>query len=216
MRYPTLEAVGSTIPPKLLGTYEKELHKIVERLCHREYSEVLDIGCAEGYYAVGLGLRLPKAQIFAFDIDSHALELCLRMARANAVDRIQVFPFCDAEQLATFSFRQRGLLVADCEGFERELFTTDSVRALVGSDVLVEVHAGVDSGIPGRLRELFSATHSVTEVRVLSDDERERGCTVPELALFDAATRRLLIAEKRSMSTGWMFFDGSAEPAASF
>ncbi len=46
---------------KLLGCYEKELHGFIEdeikRLSNRP-SRIVDIGCAEGFYSVGLALRL--------------------------------------------------------------------------------------------------------------------------------------------------------------
>jgi hypothetical protein len=65
MKYPSLEAAGSTLYPKLLGSYERELHGIMERIVRTDYATVVDIGCAEGYYAAGLALRLPEARVFA-------------------------------------------------------------------------------------------------------------------------------------------------------
>ena len=48
--------------PKLLGTYEMELHPTWIRLRQlRKYRTIIDIGAAEGYYAVGLALMFPEA-----------------------------------------------------------------------------------------------------------------------------------------------------------
>ena len=91
MRYPAAESVGSALFPKLLGSYEQELHPWVERLCHNHYTEVVDVGCAEGYYAVGLALRLPGARVYAFDVSPHAMRRCADMARLNGVlDRVTI------------------------------------------------------------------------------------------------------------------------------
>jgi hypothetical protein len=45
-------AVGSALAPKLIGSYEAELHPIFDRIFRKPYKRVIDIGCAEGYYAV--------------------------------------------------------------------------------------------------------------------------------------------------------------------
>ena len=49
--------------PKLLGCYEQPLHPFLEAAFARDYDVVLNIGSAEGYYAVGLALRMPGARI---------------------------------------------------------------------------------------------------------------------------------------------------------
>ena len=85
MRYPFLRAVGSSLFPKLCGSYESELHQVVERCLEKEFSMVLDIGCAEGYYAVGFALRQPTATVYAYDISQNARSLCAAMAEMNGV-----------------------------------------------------------------------------------------------------------------------------------
>src|SRR5580658_7783427 len=68
MRYIN-RAIGSAYIPKLLGIYEKELHAVVERACSLDFSLILDIGSAEGYYAVGMALRNAGARIEAFEMN---------------------------------------------------------------------------------------------------------------------------------------------------
>jgi methylase of polypeptide subunit release factors len=91
-----LWSLGSALLPKLPGSYESEVHAALEMLLKQDYSTIVDIGCAEGYYAVGLALRLPNARICALDTDSRARDSCAEMARLNCVDgRIQIGSFCD-------------------------------------------------------------------------------------------------------------------------
>ena len=55
------------------------------------HSTVLNIGCAEGYYAVGLARRMPQARVLAFDINRTAQDTCRALAAKNGVaDRVQV------------------------------------------------------------------------------------------------------------------------------
>jgi hypothetical protein len=52
--------------PKLLGIYERELSNCMERVCALNFSLIIDVGAAEGYYAVGLAARNPASKIVAF------------------------------------------------------------------------------------------------------------------------------------------------------
>ena len=52
MQYPNFESYGSASWPKLLGTYESELTNAILAKKDTDYSSIVDIGCAEGYYAV--------------------------------------------------------------------------------------------------------------------------------------------------------------------
>src|SRR5436190_882004 len=54
LQYPRFESSGSGLVTKLLGSYENELHPFIQQLGANKYTEIIDIGCAEGYYAVGL------------------------------------------------------------------------------------------------------------------------------------------------------------------
>ena len=100
MKYTSHQAFGSTLLPKLLGSYESELHGVLEEMLINNYASVVDIGCAEGYYAVGLGLRLPEAEVYAFDTAIEARQSCCALAKLNRLDnRVHIGGFCDATLL---------------------------------------------------------------------------------------------------------------------
>lgn len=48
-------STGSVILPKLIGTYENELHFVFNEIRGNNYDQFIDVGAAEGYYVVGLG-----------------------------------------------------------------------------------------------------------------------------------------------------------------
>ena len=110
LHYPHRRSVGSALLPKLLGSYESELHAALEQLLTQEHETVLDIGCAEGYYAVGLGLRLSKAEIYAFDTNPRGGEACAEMARLNGIDgRVHIGELCDEKVLRSLPLGAKGL-----------------------------------------------------------------------------------------------------------
>ncbi|MDP6095842.1 MAG: hypothetical protein QGG67_07640 [Gammaproteobacteria bacterium] len=63
--------------PKLLGCYEQELHHVANSIAETGYKNVVNIGCAEGYYAVGLTRLLPEEiKTYAYDINPEARRIC--------------------------------------------------------------------------------------------------------------------------------------------
>ena len=79
-------AVGSAFIPKLLGIYERELNGCVEQACAAQFPLIVDVGAAEGYYAIGLARRNPKARVIAFEMEEHGREALREMAGLNGVE----------------------------------------------------------------------------------------------------------------------------------
>jgi trans-aconitate methyltransferase len=52
----------------LLGCYEQPLQPFIEQAIEAQYSTILNIGCAEGYYAVGMARRMPQTRVMAWQI----------------------------------------------------------------------------------------------------------------------------------------------------
>src|SRR5258705_5430635 len=195
------EAVCSSRAPKLLGSYEAELHEALNQIIKTEYQTVIDVGCAEGYYAIGLALRLPRTSVFAFDIDERARTLCTLLAMENNVaDRISVQGECDHEKLHEL-IQGRTLIVCDCEGCELGLLDPVLVPNLRRSDLLVELHDMVDARISETIVSRFTGTHEVTLI-----DSVERNPTdFPALKDFNEASQRTAVAEFRDTTMQWAY-----------
>ena len=95
MRY-VAAASGSQVLPKVLGSYEEPIQPWIEEIISgRKYDLIIDVGCAEGYYAVGFARRMPNVRIHAFDIDPRARERTGELAELNRVsDRVLVGAEC--------------------------------------------------------------------------------------------------------------------------
>jgi SAM-dependent methyltransferase len=207
LKYPPEQLAGSVLIPKLLGSYELEIQPLLLRLKVRDYSEIVDIGCAEGYYAVGLGRLFPNSRIFAYDINPEALRLCRRMAKLNGIEtRLTFGSRCDAQGLQNLPFTNRALVVSDCEGYEKHLFNEDTVRKLASHDVLIEVHDLIDVHISSQLRAVFEKTHKLEIVPAIDDIKKAQTYDYPELAPFDMNQRKILLAEYRAAMMEWFYF----------
>jgi hypothetical protein len=174
MKYPRA-AIGSSFPPKLLGTYEKELWPVVEAIVARDYARVVDIGAGEGYYAVGLTLRLPRAHLIAFEAREDTRELLCQTIEMNGiVNRSEVHGVCGIPTLRKALIpMEHTLVVCDVEGAERALLTPDEIPALLAGDILVELHEFAEKGVSWELLNRFTKTHYIMTIasrRRSSDD----------------------------------------------
>ncbi len=181
MIYPDFMAYGSSLYPKLLGSYEAELNETVEGFLKNDYDSIIDVGCAEGYYAVGFAMRKPKAKVFAYDLNKDALVACKKMATINKVgEQIEFGEFCSSETLANFKFKGKSLVISDCEGYEIDLFTPESVANLTNCDVLIELHDLYNEKISPSIEAVFKNTHHITKVYSESTFKKMKNFKVSE------------------------------------
>lgn len=147
--------------PSLLGTYEWEMHDIIETAIAKPYKHILNIGCAYGYYSVGLALRMPNATIHAYDIDETARSKCKKMAEVNNVaDRIIIGERFNGEDFERFA-DQDTLVFMDIEGGEKELLDPALYPALSKMDVIIELHDCIIGGLSKEIPARFAQTHDV-------------------------------------------------------
>lgn len=214
LRYAQMISFASSLYPKLLGSYESELHPWIEEVCEAGYSEIIDVGCAEGYYVIGLALRNPQAMVYAYDTYELARQICAEGATLNGVgDRVTVRSLFTAEELSSIPIRRRGLIVCDCDGGENEIFTEQTGRQFADWDLLIETHDCYDITISTRLAELFRETHELRSVLSIDDIQKAKTYDYPELAGLDLATRRAILAEYRPTLMEWHFYSSRSAPA---
>ena len=209
LRYPSGRTFGSTLFPKLVGSYECEIGPWLERLRGRPYRTIHDIGCAEGYYAAGLATLFPSARVVAYDTDPEAREACRAMADLNGVGgRVTVAGGLSAEDLRRLDPGEPALVLCDCEGCELALFTPEVARHLARWDLIVELHDFIDPAISGTLVSRFSATHRVSVAATVARDPGR----YPALRALPALARRIALDELRPGPMEWLLAE--AKPAS--
>ncbi len=204
-------AVGSELTPKLLGTYEKELAEIIEHL--PVFDLAIDIGAAEGWYAVGLLHRKIARKLVAFEITESGRKACRDNAERNAVAGcLEIRGECRVEELQLLLTSlllpgYRVLIVSDCEGFENELFTSDVLGLCRQAHLLIETHEALAPGVHLRLARELESSHRITHIH-----PGRRSCA--DAAFPDRPTpwwlrisflRRFLMLERRGPGNIWQF-----------
>jgi hypothetical protein len=199
MRY-VAEARHAGFTPKILGCYESEIAEIITAAAGASYDTMIDVGCAEGYYAVGFAFASPATRVIAFDTDPECQRLCSELAGLNGLEsRLTIAGSCDHATLNRVG-EARVFLLCDCEGYERDLLDPRAVPRLAGWDLLVELHDTVDPSITPTLIGRFSATHDIT----LIDSTWRSGDDVPAAAFLpDKNDRDLAVSDRRGSWQQW-------------
>ena len=194
------EATEGALIPRLLGTYECELHPHLTALAAEGLDTIIDVGCAEGYYAVGLARMMPGVQVHAHDIDERARLACTDLAARNGLsDRVIVGGEFRPQDFNAFAGR-RVLVMVDAEGAELDILQPDLGPALADMNIIVETHDLFRRGALATLMERFGATHDI--VRVDSGPKVLQG---PDWLLGLAQLDQLLaVWEWRSAATPWL------------
>jgi len=208
LRYPFQNSLHSTLFPKLLGSYESELHGFLEKAFENKYTSIVDLGCAEGYYAVGLARKFPKSIIYAADLNPEAREMTKLMASFNGVElgeNFQILEEVTSDFLMGLDPSQKHFIFSDCEGFEADLFLIEAITHLKKSDFLVEMHEFIFPGIFELLKNRFESTHSITLVKSIDDEFRYREIQNPDINRIPISDQKNLLAEKRPCQMEWIF-----------
>ena len=189
--------VETYLPPLLLGCYEEELHGVINQQIIRlnkfeRTPNIVVVGCAEGYYAVGLACRIPKARVYALDKEDTALEISTKAAKANAAQ------LCTGRSLDEV-FEAPDFIVMDCEGAEVEYLNLDKFPALANAQIIVELHNYDGQKTDDILLERFRGTHRID---LIAEGPRNPN-NYKQLCPLPSDHRWLAVSEGRPCLMGW-------------
>jgi len=195
--------------PKLLGIYERELNPYIEQACALNVPLIVDIGAAEGYYAVGMAFRNPQAHVIAFEMQATERSALAEVARLNAITgRLEIRGKCEPEDLErVLADTPRPLVICDAEGYEAMLIDPGAVPSLQRASILVELHEFVEKGISEKIRKRFLTNHKITHIW-----QQER--TPADFPFEDFYTRclpksylRWAVSESRPERMSWFWME---------
>jgi precorrin-6B methylase 2 len=194
------EASEGALVPRLLGTYESELHPHLQAFAAAGLDAVVDVGCAEGYYAVGLARMMPEVTVHAYDIDEKARAACADLAARNAVaDRVLIGGAFAPDGFEAFAGR-RVLVMVDAEGAEVDILQPALSPALAGMNIIVETHDLYRRGALATMIERFSPTHDIARI-----DQQPKTFDLPDwLQKLPHLDQLLAVWEWRAQPTPWL------------
>ena len=152
------------IGSKLLGCYESELHPYIEKMISSQPDCLVNVGCGEGFYGVGIGRRSPLTKITMIDVQQRMIDTSKYNASRNNVVSdfsLESIPYKLEELLHPY---KNPALVMDCEGFEMDLIRPDLVPALKKTMMIIELHDFMRPNITSILKERCGKTHTIIDV----------------------------------------------------
>ena len=149
--------------PMLLGVWEKELSFIWDSLENQRY--IIDIGAAEGFYAVGLAQKYPEKKIKAFEMNPFSKVLLERMAVDNSTSNLETYGKCEYEDLVKIGEKlEEAMIIMDCEGYEIQLLQVKAPSIFKKTHIVVELHEMYEFGCTELLKKRFTETHEIAEI----------------------------------------------------
>lgn len=157
-------------PRVVVGSYEEEVHGIVNDVICMAPAQIIDIGAAFGYYAVGFALKVANCTVTAFEAveDPHWQQLA-ELARINGVgSKIVQRGFCTAAELAK-ACSPGSFILCDCEGGEEDILQPQEIPTLGSCKILLELHEFNRPNLVATLIQRFRDSHNI---RIIEETDR--------------------------------------------
>lgn len=187
---------GPPLIAKAFGTYEAQIAPVVERIVGMRPPTIVNVGCSDGYYLVGLAMRLPSTRCIGYDISAEARADAQAVATLNGIEA-DIRAEATAQTLRADLIEGTVLLV-DIEGAELNLLDPAAIPQLAKASILVETHDLLRPNTTATLRERFALSHDVAVIPQV--------VALPECADLRAEILRLRIAhEHRGDMQYWLW-----------
>lgn len=181
-----------------LGLYEKEILDSIEQSGKNYFDYFIDIGAADGYYAVGMLASGFVQNAICFERSKEGQNTILNNWQNNgSVGNLVVLGEANQESLETLPSRSfgRSFVLIDIEGHEFELLNSRVIQLLKHCHVIIEIHNWVNDFFI-KYTELLRSLAESFKVTVLERVERPT-LGFEELRSFTDDNRLLLTSERR-------------------
>jgi hypothetical protein len=156
----------------LLGMYEMEVVQYLANLPNRARENFVNIGAAEGYFAIGMLHAELSMRTICFEMSETSREAIRDCSSLNRVDQnLTLFGLADEnfldqlEQVDDFEYHN-SVFLFDVEGAELQILTDEGFRRMARANIVIETHATMVSE-QGQMdfEKLCAKYHHVSEIR---------------------------------------------------
>ena len=186
---------------KILGLYEATVLQEINQ--SSGYETFVDIGAADGYYALGVIHRGIAKTATCFERSSIGRSAIKRNAAINGlIDKIQVMGQADVNTLSKLDLRHGALVLIDIEGFEYELLSAKIIEKFLTCKLIIELHPFLVNGerleidLVNRLKKHFKLRFLYDHVRDTTNTQMINELTSDE--------RSLILSEGRQKQMRWL------------
>lgn len=189
---------------KYLGQYEPHILKKLEELS-KNYDHFIDIGAADGYYAIGLLHSNLYKTATCYEISSKGRSVISENALLNnQQDNIKIYGEANKNSLVEeINAKKSCVVLCDIEGAEFGLFSEKVLELLRNCEIIIELHDEFVIGEKDRRKRLLDNAQKFFEI-----DFIERNNPTPndyeELKGWNDDLRQLAFSEGRPCRMDWI------------
>ncbi len=205
MRYPFADPARLNLFPKLLGTYESELHSALAGICQSQLPLICDLDCGDGYFAIGLARKHRDAKVHAFDHDPTARRDCRILAEANGITgNLTLGDTLCPGSITQLDFSRGGIVRLGAKSMFRHLLTPGVLAHLKGAHILIELWRLPDPKIQDDLLLRLNRSHHVLTAAGLGNPQRTQHYRSTFAEAADSLSQQIAFSESRSGEVSWL------------
>lgn len=205
LNYDGIESFCSTINPKLFGTYEIELHNVIKQIIKKSYLRIIDIGSAEGYYAIGIPYAKNnlEVEVVAIEVSKVATDNLRKLAKNNIQNKVII---TDKFESKKYYDNKDTIVIMDCEGAELDYLKKIDKKHILKWDFLIEIHVQKKKNIIKEIEKIFKE-RKINKIKSIDDYHKieEYSEFIPKH--FDDNTKLLLLSENRRSGMYWFYIN---------
>jgi hypothetical protein len=191
----------------ILGQYEKEILDFIMNIPSR-FLYFVDIGAADGIYAVGLLKNEKFQRVICFESNLRSQKSIEINAHINQVNgKVSIFGEAKIDFLNTITMDSelqlsKTVFLFDIEGGEYDLLTTENLIRMATSFVIVEIHKNVQN-YEIKYRELIRRITPFFDYEVIREGERGSS-EFSEISHWPDEDRNIIFSEGRRYAMEWL------------
>lgn len=124
----------------LLGLYEQEVQNVIIKN-HKNYTNFVDIGAADGYYLFGLVELNYFKNYIAFEASDIGKSVIEKEITKKQYNNVKCYGKADANFVDHIDISAKNFILCDVEGFEFEIFNKDNLKKLNKCLIIIEIHS---------------------------------------------------------------------------
>jgi|694.fasta_scaffold04366_16 hypothetical protein len=194
-------------PSILLGLYEREVLDVIVDLCiNKNKNLFINIGAADGYFAVGLLKNSFVDKSICYELTKEGRDSIKLNCELNHIDNSKIIirgKACPGFHIDLPDDLTSAIILIDIEGFEFELLTQDALRSIMDAIIIIELHPHMNLNGEAELLNLIKRAEKLYNVNFISPGFRNPH-EFSELNNFSDNDKWLLCSEGRAVRMDWM------------
>ena len=192
-----------------LGVYEKHILEKLILFSKKQNLHFIDIGAADGYFAIGAAYSNIFKKVYAFDKSEISLKNIIINININGCrDKVVVKGEANYENLkkTIIDCNHCAVILIDVEGFEFELLDEKMLRCFSNSYVICELHPSLVSNGYEKQDQLLSRCKDFFNISTIQRETYNPN-NFEELDMLSDEKRLIVFGEGRSSNMKWLVLE---------